>query len=121
MIARFSYILAIPLALATTLWAQSSTQTTLRNPPTDADHALLVSFGIGDKAETGWDGDLQVRNGELVELIGYEMGLGDIIHPPRRWEMSTRPAFPFDRRNHDEDILVTCLRTPISRRGSTYT
>ena len=106
MTARFARILAISMTLATVLGAQSSTQTTLRNPPADAGHALLVTFGIGDKAETGWDGDLQVRNGELVELIGYEMGLGDVIHPPRRWEMSTRPAFPFDRRNHDEDILV---------------
>ena len=68
MTARFAHILTISLAFATASWAQSSTQTTLRNPPADADHALLVTFGIGDKAETGWDGDLQVRNGELVEM-----------------------------------------------------
>ena len=93
--------------LATTLgWSQSSTQTTLRNPPSDASHALLVTVGIGDTTETEWDGSLTVRNGELVELIGYEMGIGDLIHPPRRWELSTRKAFPFGRRNHDEDILV---------------
>ena len=94
------------LLAATAVWAQSSTQTTLRNPPEKATHALLVTFGIGDTTETSWDGSLTVRNGELVELIGYEMGLGDVIHPPRRWEMATRKAFPFSRRNHDEDILV---------------
>ena len=91
---------------ASLLWGQSSTQTTLRNPPAGSTHALLVTFGIGDKSEIGWDGSLDVRDGELVELIGYEMGLGDVIHPPRRWELSTRPAFAFNRRNHDEDILV---------------
>ena len=88
------------------LLGQSSTQTTLRNPPPGATHALLVTFGLGDRTETKWDGSLTVRDGELVEVIGYEMGLGDVIHPPRRWEMSTRPAFAFNRRNHDEDILV---------------
>ena len=97
----------VTAALATPMaWSQSSTQTTLRNPPEGATHALLVTFGVGDRSETGWDGSLEVRDGALVELIGYEMGLGDVIHPPRRWEMSTRPAFAFNRRNHDEDILV---------------
>ena len=101
-----SRILVFSVVSTSILWSQSSTQTTLRNPPTGASHALLVTFGIGDRAETGWDGSLQVEHGELVELVGYEMGLGDVIHPPRRWEMSTRPAFAFNRRNHDEDILV---------------
>ena len=99
-------IIAFSVVSSALLWSQSSTQTTLRNPPANASHALLVSFGIGDKTQTKWDGSLQVEAGELVELVGYEMGLGDVIHPPRRWEMSTRPAFPFSRRNHDEDILV---------------
>ncbi len=90
---------------ASAAWGQSSTQTTLRNPPVEADQALLVTLGIGDKEQVAWDGSLTVSSGELVELIGYEMGLGDLIHPPRRWEMATRPAFEFGRRNHDEDIL----------------
>lgn len=98
--------IAATFFFVTVTWCQSSTQTTLRNPPAGANHALLVTFGIGDTTQTLWDGSLQVRNGDLIELIGYEMGLGDVIHPPRRWEMSTRPAFPFNRRNHDEDILV---------------
>ena len=98
-------VLALSLGAASLL-AQSSTQTTLRNPPAGASHALLVTLGVGDRAQTGWNGSLTVRNGELVELVGYEMGLGDVIHPPRRWELATRPAFPFSRRPHDEDILV---------------
>lgn len=97
--------LVVALAMAPQIWSQSSTQTTLRNPPSGANHALLVSFGVGDRAETKWDGSLEVDQGELVELIGYEMGIGDVVHPPRRWEMSTRPAFEFNRRNHDEAIL----------------
>ena len=102
----FLRIPTVVLALAALAWAQSSTQTTLRNPPREATHALLVTFGTGETSVTRWDGNLKVTAGELVELIGYEMGIEDVIHPPRRWELSTRPAFPFSRRNHDEDILV---------------
>ncbi len=99
-------IVPASLLVIATAWGQSSTQTTLRTPPADASHALLVTLGIGATTETEWDGTLAVRNGDLVEVIGYEMGLGDVIHPPRRWEAATRKAFPFGRRNHDEDILV---------------
>lgn len=98
-------ILVTTVFTAMVLLSQSSTQTTLRNPPSQASHALFVTFGIGDKTKTSWDGTLEVSDGALIELIGYEMGIGDIIHPPRRWEMSTRPAFAFSRRNHDKEIL----------------
>ena len=90
---------------AAALFAQSSTQTTLRNPPSAADTVLLITLGIGDTAVTKWDGSIEVENGTLVRLIGYEMGIGDLIHPPRRWEAATRKAFPFSRRPHDEGIL----------------
>ena len=98
-------VLIILLLTPFMLRSQSSTQTTLRNPPSEANHALLVTLGVGDRSEVRWDGSLAVREGELVELIGYEMRIGDVIHPPRRWEMATRKAFAFSRRNHDEDIL----------------
>ena len=98
-------IVALAVLAPLILWAQSSTQTTLRNPPSGAGHALLVTLGVGDKTATKWDGSLEVTNGDLIDLIGYEMRIGDVIHPPRRWEMSTRPAFAFSRRNHDKDIL----------------
>ena len=102
-VARAALIhLVAPSAL---LLAQSSTQTTLRNPPPDADTALLITLGVGDTSKTKWDGAIEVRNGELVELVGYEMGVGDFIHPPRRWEASMREAVPFRRRNHDVGIL----------------
>ena len=87
------------------LLAQSSTQTTLRNPPPDADTALLITLGVGDTSKTKWDGAIEVQNGELAALVGYEMGVGDLIHPPRRWEASMREATPFKRRNHDAGIL----------------
>lgn len=86
--------------------AQTTTQSTLRNPPTEADRVLLVTLGVGDSDSTDWSGGIRVRNGEIVDLIGYEMGAGDLVAPPSRWEMRSRPAFPFNRRNHDEDILV---------------
>ena len=98
-------ILAISTLAPLLLWGQSSTQTTLRNPPSGAGHALLVTLGVGDRTAMKWDGSLEVTNGELIELVGYELRIGDVIHPPRRWEMSTRPAFAFSRRNHDEGIL----------------
>ena len=91
---------------AAALAAQSTTQSTLENPPPKADRVLLVTLGLGDRAEVDWSGSIEATNGEIVDLIGYEMGAGDLIRPPRRWQMSTRPAFPFQRRNHDEDILV---------------
>ena len=98
-------VLIVSLCLPLAVWGQSSTQTTLRNPPSDAEYALLVTLGIGDRAETKWDGAVSVSGGELVELVGYEMRIGDVIHPPRRWEASSRRPFPFSRRNHDEGIL----------------
>ena len=93
------------IAGASALFAQSSTQTTLRNPPPDADTALLITLGVGDTSKTKWDGAIEVQNGELAGLIGYEMGVDDLIHPPRRWEASMREAIPFKRRNHDVGIL----------------
>ena len=97
--------LIVSCSCATVLFAQSSTQTTLRNPPAGAGTVLLATLGIGDAAETKWDGSIEVENGKLIKLIGYEMRVGDIIHPPRRWEAATRKAFPFSRRPHDEGIL----------------
>ena len=60
---------------------------------------------MGDTSKTKWDGAIEVQNGELAALVGYEMGVGDLIHPPRRWEASMREATPFKRRNHDAGIL----------------
>jgi hypothetical protein len=76
----------------------------------------MLRLGIGDKAETRWDGSVTVSGGELVKVVGYEMRVGDLVHPPRRWEASTRPAFPFSRRPHDEgwltDMAEPVLLTP---------
>ena len=98
-------ILLCLVAMSGPVFGQSSTQTTLRNPPPGADTALLVTFGVGDTSKTKWDGSIEIENGELAALIGYEMGVGDLIHPPRRWEASMRAAVPFKRRNHDVGIL----------------
>ncbi|MCC6540414.1 MAG: hypothetical protein IT162_22900, partial [Bryobacterales bacterium] len=97
------------------LWlaSQSSTQTTLVNPPAGADAAFLVRLGVADKQETKWDGSVEAANGELVQVIGYEMRLGDLVHPPARWEARSRPAFVFARRPHDEGFLKDIPGTAI--------
>jgi len=93
------------LLSSATLFAQSSTQTTLRNPPPGANRVLLVTLGVGDSEQTKWDGAITVTNGDLVGLVGYEMREGDLIHPPRRWAVQTRRPYPFTRRSHDVNIL----------------
>jgi hypothetical protein len=87
------------------LVSQSSTQTTLIDPPRHADFVYLVKLGLTDQKETTWDGSVEVTGGELVKLAGYEMRIGDVVHPPDRWEAKSRPAFLFQRRPHDEDYL----------------
>jgi hypothetical protein len=105
---RITPVLAACGAILTsgTAWllSQSATTATLQNPPADATDAFLVKLGGTDTVETRWDGSVQVINGELVKLIGYEMRIGDIVHPPDRWEASTRKTFLFTRRPHDEDF-----------------
>ncbi len=107
---------ALPLLLGalvfanSALQAQSTTQTTLQDPPADATHAILMRLGIGDEAETRWDGAVSVSGGELEGVIGYETRVGDFVRPPRRWEASTRAAFPFQRRPHDEGFLTDMAR-----------
>ncbi|MBI3208884.1 MAG: hypothetical protein HYZ37_08280, partial [Candidatus Solibacter usitatus] len=98
-------IVIVLLLCAAWLASQSSTQTTLQNPPANADAAFLVKLGVTDQAETQWDGNVSVAGGELVKVIGYDMRIGDIVHPPNRWEARTRKAFQFQRRPHDEDYL----------------
>lgn len=87
------------------LMSQSSTQTTLIDPPVQADAVFLMKFGLTDQKETPWDGSVEVAGGELAKLAGYEMRVGDVVHPPARWEAKSRPAFLFQRRPHDEDYL----------------
>ncbi|MBI1356863.1 MAG: hypothetical protein GC160_21195 [Acidobacteria bacterium] len=104
--ARFLRTLLVSALLCTLAGAQTTTQSTLRNPPPDADRTLLVTLGLGDRSQVDWSGSAAVESGAIIDLIGYEMGVGDLIEPPNAWTMQTRPAFPFSRRPHDEGILV---------------
>ncbi len=70
--------------------AQSSTQTTLQDPPAEANAAFLFRLGLDDTEESSWNGSLFAGNGDLVQLTGYEFRVGDLIHPPRRWEARSR-------------------------------
>jgi hypothetical protein len=88
------------------LLSQSSTTTTLQNPPAGADALFLVKLGSTDTVETKWDGTVEVINGELIKLQGYEMRIDDIVHPPNRFAASTRKAFLFPKRPHDADLYI---------------
>lgn len=59
---------------------QSSTRTTLRNPPTDTDTALLITLGVGDRLKTRWECSVEIENGEREYLMGEE---GRVSSPPR--------------------------------------
>ncbi|MEZ5355140.1 MAG: hypothetical protein R2762_21105 [Bryobacteraceae bacterium] len=94
------------LAATAYLLSQSATTTTLQNPPPGADALFAVRLGATDTAETKWDGSVEVINGELVKLTGYEMRIDDIVDPPNRFTVSTRKAFLFPKRPHDSDLYI---------------
>ena len=84
-------------ATATLLSAQSSTQTSLQDPPVGGS-VFLIRLGLTDAEPTNWNGTIRVENGELRALIGREFRAGDVVHPPNRWEASTRPGFEIGER-----------------------
>ena len=81
------------LLAATSLAGQSSTQTTLLDPPSGSEAVFLVTLGLRDNQPTSWDGSVEVEAGNLLALIGREFRVGDVAHPPNRWEASSRPGF----------------------------
>ncbi|MEZ5400563.1 MAG: hypothetical protein R2729_12900 [Bryobacteraceae bacterium] len=115
---RRKALIAIAVAGAGAAWllSQSATTATLQNPPADADALFLVKLGGSDTAETKWDGTVEVINGELAKLSGYEMRIDDIVHPPNRFVVSTRKAFPFPKRPHDADLYIDMPDTYLSPR-----
>lgn len=104
---RPAYFASLLLVSGLALWlhSQSTTISTLDNPPEHANEALLLTLGLTDEKETSWNGYVTLEGGELVKLQGYELRTGDMIHPPNRWEVSSRNAFLFQRRPHDEGFL----------------
>ncbi|MBM3737862.1 MAG: hypothetical protein FJW39_18935 [Acidobacteria bacterium] len=119
---RKPFLLTMAAALffgAAWLASQSSTQTTLVDPPSGADAVFLVRLGVTDRSETAWNGSVEVTGGELVKLAGYEMRVDDVVHPPARWEARTRNAFMFQRRPHDEDYLKD-VQAPVLLQPSLY-
>ncbi len=86
------------------LWAafslagQTTTQTTLIDPPAGSSDVVLVRLGLTDTAPSNWDGSLEVETGKLLALVGREFRVGDVVHPPNRWKASSRPGFEIPER-----------------------
>ncbi len=92
--------------LASGAAAQSVTSTTTIDPPAGADALYLLTLGVGDQQETAWDGSVDVEQGELVRLVGYELRYGDLVHPPRRWEARSRAGYQVPPRTLYEDKFL---------------
>ena len=95
------------LAAAVHLVGQSSTQTSLKDPPPGSDSVVVISLGLTDTEPTQWDGTLRVEGGNLLALIGREFRVGDIVHPPNRWEAWSRPGFVIAKRLMYEQYFST--------------
>ncbi len=102
-----SVLLATVVVATAFLSGQSSTQTSLKDPPADADSGVLIRLGLTDTKPTQWNGTIRVENGRLLELIGREFRVGDVIHPPNRWQASSRPGFESGKRLMYEQYFST--------------
>ena len=101
---RLFLALLIPALL---LHGQSSTQTSLKDPPSGTDSVVLISLGLTDTISTVWDGSVQIQDGMLLALIGREFRVGDVIHSPNRWQASSRPGFVIAKRLMYEQYFST--------------
>lgn len=95
------------LAAAASIPGQTTTQTTLIDPPTDSNSVVLIRLGITDTEPTAWDGSLQVESGELLRLVGREFRVGDVIVPSNGWKASSRPGFEIPERLMYEQYFST--------------
>ncbi len=107
-------MLTIAMRLAWTLFTtavvllgQSSTQTSLTDPPADAETVLLIRLGLTDVEPTEWDGVIRVEAGSLLALIGREFRVGDVVDPPNRWQAASRPGFEVSKRLMYEEYFST--------------
>ncbi len=98
---------SILLAAAISSAAQSTTQTSLIDPPADSNSLVLISLGLTDTEPTAWDGSLQVESGKLLAVIGRSFRVGDVVDPPNRWKASSRPGFEISRRLMYEQYFST--------------
>ncbi len=86
------------LATVVPLAAQSSTQTSLADPPPSGDSVVLITLGLTDSEPADWSGSIQVEAGNLLALVGSEFRVGDVVHPPNRWEAWSRPGMVIAKR-----------------------
>ena len=87
------------------LAAQSATPTTLVDPPAWANAVLLVTLGVGDSKATTWDGQASLPSGREVRVVGYDFRYGDVVHPPNRWEASSRAGYQVPPRTLYEEYF----------------
>ena len=70
--------------------AQSSgLATPIAAPPTQS---YLVILGIGDRADTSWDGSITATGTTILSLQGWRFAGTDAISGTTSWKINTRPT-----------------------------
>ena len=59
-----------------------------------AAQSYLVILGVGDKAETNWDGSITAAGASILSLQGWRFTGADSISGTTGWKLSTRPSPP---------------------------
>ena len=97
---RLRYTAIVVLALAAVvaltgkrLLSREST-TPLASIPSPAAQSYLVILGVGDKAETNWDGSITAAGATILNLQGWRFTGTDSISGTTGWKLSTRPSPP---------------------------
>ena len=54
-----------------------------------------ILLGVGDAAETNWDGDVIARGALVAAVEPWRFDGGDSMLPGNRWKMSTHPVRVF--------------------------
>ena len=59
-----------------------------------AAQSFLVILGIGDKADTNWDGSITATGGSILSLDGWRFNSADSISGTSSWKLSARTSPP---------------------------
>ena len=61
----------------------------------EAGVSARILLGVGDTAETVWDGEIIVRGAQIAALDPWRFDGGDAMLGGNRWKMSTHPVRVF--------------------------
>src|SRR5689334_15194373 len=56
--------------------------------------SYLVILGVGDRAETNWDGSITASGATILGIQGWRFSATDTILGTSGWKLSTRPSAP---------------------------